>query len=182
MKRIALAFALLVACAKPEPPAPPAAPATPPPPTAQQARDLIAPSAEFGDFEFTNAGFTLPTSGAMMNEPAKIAARELAKAGWLELHANGDVALAAKARSDKRFLLRPNGLLDIVPLAKKEMGAVTAVHLPFVDFTWRWIPNEVGASFKTGVVHDRFAAEHHARATLMWDGSSWTVLKIEDAG
>ena len=39
---------------------------------------------------------------------------------------NGDISLTDKSRSDKRFLMRPNGLLDIVPLAKKEMGDVTA--------------------------------------------------------
>lgn len=187
MKRIALVFALLAACAKPEAPVAPAATAPAhPAPTAQEVHDLVASSADFGDFEFTNAGFTLPTSGAMMNEPAKISARELAAAGWLEIHTNGDVALAKKAEGDKRFLLRTNGLLDIVPLAKKEMGNVTAVHPQpdgsvIADFAWRWLPNEVGAAFKTGLVHDRFAAEQPARVTLMWDGTSWTILKIERA-
>jgi hypothetical protein len=160
------------------------APAPPPPPSPQQARDLIAGSAEFGDYEFTNASFTTPTSGAAMNEPARQAVRELAAAGWLALDPIGDVALTDKSRNDKRFLLRPNGLLDIVPLAKKEMGDVTAVrpnpdNTATVDFTWRWIANEVGAAFKTGLAHDRFAAPQDGKATLMWDGSSWTILKIE---
>lgn len=162
-----------------------AAKAAPPmPPSPQQAREQIASSAEFGEYEFTNAGFTTPVSGATMSAPVRQSVRELAQAGWLELDPAGDVALTDKSRSDKRFLLRPNGLLDIVPLAKKEMGDVTAVrrnadNTVTVDFTWRWIANEVGASFKTGLEHDRFAAQQDGRATLMWDGTGWMILKIE---
>jgi hypothetical protein len=161
-----------------------AAPKAPMPPSAEQARDLIANSADFGDYEFTNAGFTTPTSGATMSEPVRQSVKELAAAGWLALDPAGDVALTDKSRSDKRFLLRPNGLLDIIPLAKKEMGGVTAVRgnpdrTVTVDFTWRWIANEVGSAFKTGLVHDRFAAPQDGKATLMWDGTNWTILKIE---
>lgn len=159
-------------------------PAAPAPPSPEQARDLIANSADFGEYEFTNAGFTLPVSGAAMSEPARVAAKELAVAGWLALEGTGDIALTDKSRADKRFLLRPNGLLDIVPLAKKEMGAVTAVRpnddgTVTVDFAWRWIANEVGTAFRTGLVHDRFAAPQDGRATLMWNGTAWTILKIE---
>lgn len=162
----------------------PAAPAPPPPPSAQQARELIADSPELGEYEFTNAGFTTPVSGATMSEPVRQSVRELAAAGWLELDPTGDIALTERSRNDKRFLLRPNGLLDIVPLAKKEMGDVTAVRAnpdgtATVDFTWRWIANEVGAAFKTGLVHDRFAAQQDGKATLIWDGTSWGVLNIE---
>lgn len=191
MKRnLAVALLLLAACGGSEAPiadsstsATTAAPTPPPPPTAEQAREMIATSAELGEYQFTNAGFTTPTSGAMMSVPVRQSVKELAAAGWLKLDPMGDVALTEKSRNDKRFLLRPNGLLDIVPLAKKEMGNVTAVRAnpdgtATVDFTWRWIANEVGASFKTGLVHDRFAAQHNARATLIWDGTSWSVLSI----
>jgi hypothetical protein len=162
----------------------PAPPATLPPPAADQARELVAGSAEFGEYEFTNAGFTTPVSGASMSEPVRQSVRDLAAAGWLTIDPAGDVALSDKSRTDKRFLLRANGLLDIVPLAKKEMGKVTNVSAnpdgtASVDFTWRWIPNEVGSAFKTGLVHDRFAAEQDGRATLIWDGTAWSVLKIE---
>lgn len=160
------------------------APAPPPPPSPQQARELIANSPDFGEYEFTNAGFTTPTSGATMSEPVRQSVKELAAAGWLAIDGAGDVALTDKSRSDKRFLLRPNGLLDIVPLAKKEMGDVTGVranpdNTVAVDFTWRWIANEVGSAFKTGLVADRFAAQQDGRATLMWDGTSWTILQFE---
>src|SRR5690242_19384563 len=186
MKRALAVLVLLAACSQEKPieQAAPAKPAAPPPPSAAQARELIASSADFGEFEFTNAGYTTPTSGAAMNEPQRAAAKELAQAGWLTLDKTGDIALSEKSRSDKRFLLRPNGLLDIVPLAKKEMGDVTAVrgnpdNTVTVDFTWRWIANEVGEAFKTGPVHDRFAAPQDGRATLMWDGTGWMILKIE---
>lgn len=189
MKRILLILLFAAACSSEKPAiadaeASKAKPDPPPPPTAVRARELIASSADFGEYEFTNAGFTLPVSGAAMNEPARVSARELAAAGWLAMDTNGDISLTDKSRSDKRFLMRPNGLLDIVPLAKKEMGDVTAVRssedgTATVDFTWRWIANEVGSAFRTGLVHDRFAAQQDGRATLMWDGSAWTILKIE---
>lgn len=186
MKRAIVILMLLAACSKEETPieASKPAPSAPPPPTAPAARDLIANAAEFGEYEFTNAGYTTPVSAAMMNEPARVTAKELAADGWLALDGTGDIALTDKSRNDKRFLLRPNGLLDIVPLAKKEMGEVQNVTAnpdgtAFVDFTWRWLPNEVGQSFKTGLVHERFAAQQDGRATLMWDGATWSVLKIE---
>jgi hypothetical protein len=119
-----------------------------------------------------------------MSEPVRQSVKELVAAGWLDLDPAGNVALTDKSRNDKRFLLRPNGLLDIVPLAKKEMGEVTSVRAnddgtARVDFTWRWIANEVGSSFKTGLVADRFAAPQDGAATLIWDGTTWSVLKIE---
>ena len=79
-----------------------------------------------------------------------------------------------KAKEDKRFLVRPNGTLDVVPLAKKELVSIDAVRGERVDFTWKWIPNEVGALLK-----DRFAGDQKATATLLWDGTTWTVLRIE---
>ena len=184
----AFVLVLLVACGGSEAPiadqTTSAKPAAPPLPSAQQAREMIASSAEFGEYEFTNAGFTTPVSGATMSEPVRQSVKELAAAGWLELEKTGDIALTDKSRNDKRFLLRTNGLLDIVPLAKKEMGDVTSVcanddGTARVDFTWRWIANEVGSSFKTGLVADRFAAPQDGTATLIWDGTTWSVLKIE---
>ena len=185
MKRFLAVLLLLAACNSEQPPIADAEsaktkPATPQMPSAQEARDLIANSAEFGEYEFTNAGFTLPVSGAAMNEPARATAKELAAAGWLSLDTNGDIALTEKSRNDKRFLLRPNGLLDIVPLAKKEMGDVQAVRgnndgTVAADFTWRWVPNEVAASF----LRDKYEGTQNATATLMHDGTNWTLLKID---
>jgi hypothetical protein len=189
MKRLVPLLALLAACSgEPAPPATPAAetrPKTPPPPSVADARTLIADSAELGEYQFTNAAVSIPVAGSSMSDPVRAMARELAAAKWIALDGAGDVMLTERARNDKRFLLRANGILDIVPLAKKEMGDVTVVTpqpdgTAAADFTWRWIPNEVGAVFKSGPVHDRFAESHEARATLIWDGTSWSVLSIEE--
>jgi hypothetical protein len=133
------------------------------PPTAQQARAIIEKSSELAQHEFTNAAVSLPVAGSSMNEPTRDQAKQLAAGGWLAFDGAGDIMLTDKSRSDKRFLMRENGLLDVVPLAKKEMGDVTAVRANpdgtvNADFTWRWIPNEVGTAFTSGPVHDRFAA------------------------
>lgn len=187
MKRFAIALAFLLAACGGETPqtattattAP--APAAPAPPTAEEARRIIAGAAEFGDFEFTNAGYSLPMLRSMMNAPQREAAAQLVKAKWLKF--DGDVlALAAKAEGDKRFLVRPNGTLDIVPLAKKEMGAVSGVEAgpegPVAAFTWKWLPNEVGQSFTEGPLAERYAGQQTGKATLLWDGTSWSVLRI----
>jgi hypothetical protein len=157
--------------------------AAPAVPTPDQAREKIAASSEFGQHEFTNAGVSMPVSGAAMNEPTRQIARQLAAGGWVEIDPSGDVMLTARSRQDKRFILRENGLLDVVPLAKKEIGEVTAVRqIPdgtiAVDFTWRWIANEVGKSFTSGPIHDRFAAQQNASASLIWNGTEWTMLSV----
>jgi hypothetical protein len=184
MRRLLLVL-LLAACTAEKPVKTEAPkPATPAPPSAAQARDLIANSSELGEHEFTSAGWTAPVAGSSMSAPVRAEAHDLAAAGWIAIDENGDVSLNAKSRSDKRFLLRPNGLLDVVPLAKKEMGDILTVEktedgMVGVDFKWKWVPNEVGAAFRTGPVHDRLAAPHQSRAALMWDGTGWMVLKIQ---
>jgi len=159
-------------------------PVTPAAPTAERARELIASSAELGEHQFTNAGWTTPVAASSMSAPVRAEANDLANAGWIALDAKGDVSLNAKSRGDKRFLMRPNGLLDVVPLAKKEMGEVTSVHknddgTVNVNFHWTWVPNAVGTSFRSGPVHDRLAVPQESRATLMWDGTAWMVLGIQ---
>jgi hypothetical protein len=166
MKRLLLAL-LFVACTAEKPAPPPAAeaPKTPPPPSAEQARELIANAPEFGDYQFTNASVSIARRDAN--------AEALAKAGWIHFDASGNVALSPKAQTDKRFLLRQNGILDVVPLAKKELVAVTAVRGADVEFTWKWVPNEIGTLFP-----DKFAGERKNTATLLWDGANWIVLRI----
>lgn len=192
MKRLLIALALLAACSSDES-APPttteaesqqsAAPAAP---SAQQVRELIANSGTFGEHEFTNAAVSMPVSGAMMNEATRDLAKQLAAAGWIAMEPTGDVMLTDKSRNDKRFLLRDNGLLDVVPLAKKEMGNVTAVRqhpdgTVDADFTWRWMPNDVGVAFKSGPVFEQFNVPHNARASFMWNGTQWALLSITAA-
>jgi hypothetical protein len=188
MKRTLIALALALAACSSEEPAPAntesAAKPASPPPNAQQARAIIEKSGEFSQHEFTNASVSFPVAGSSMNEPTRALAKQLAAAGWLALDGTGDIMLTEKSRSDKRFLLRENGLLDVVPLAKKEMGDVIAVRPNAdgsvnADFTWRWLPNEVGTAFTAGPIHDRFAATQNATANLMWNGSEWTMIMVE---
>ncbi|HYH09873.1 MAG TPA: hypothetical protein VEK11_22685 [Thermoanaerobaculia bacterium] len=193
MKRAIAILLLLTACSSDEPAATntttasesAAAAASTAPPTADQARALIEKSGEFSQHEFTFASVSMPVSGAAMNEATRATARQLVDAGWLSLDpGTNDIMLTEKSRGDKRFILRENGLLDVVPLAKKEMGTVEAVRKNpdgtlTVDFNWKWLPNEVGQSFKTGAVHDRFAATQNAKANLMWNGTEWVMLSVE---
>ena len=178
---------LLVACGSPEPPATTStAPAPAPkaaPPNAQDAKQLIASSPEFSDYQFTNAAFTLAMKRSAMTGPTANSAHDLVQAGWIDIPSD-NVALTPKSIHDKRFLVRPNGFLDIVPIAKKEMGDVIAVHpnadnTVSADFNWRWIPNDVGQSFKSGPVRERFDTEQHATAVLNHDSSGWSVRRID---
>lgn len=177
---------LASACGKPEPPAKAtvaSVAAVPTPPTLGEAKTLIAGSPEFSDFEFTNAALTIPLSGPMSAEQ-KSAAKDLASAGWLRKNAEG-IELTAKAKSDRRWLPRPNGTVDVVPLASKELVEVTSVQRgadgnPQVSFGWRWIPNEIGSALRSGATHDRYAEPHRATATLLRDGANWTVLRIRN--
>jgi hypothetical protein len=144
------------------------------------ARKIIQSSMEFGEFQFTDAAYSLPVSHSAMNDPQRASARALAGAGWITLDGARDVMLSDKARTDKRFLLRPNGILDIVPLAKKEMGNVLAVRAnadgtASADFTWRWIANEVGGAF----LRNQFEGTQNATATLVVENGEWRVLKID---
>jgi len=181
--------ALMVSCGSPEQPAATtssAAPAEAPkaaPPSAADAKQIVASSPEFSEYEFTNAAFTLPMKRSAMTGPTANSAHDLVRGGWIDIPSD-NVALTPKSVNDKRFLVRPNGFLDIVPIAKKELGDVTAVRpnadgTASADFNWRWIPNEVGQSFKSGPVRERFDAEQHATAVLTHDANGWSVLRID---
>jgi len=188
MRKFLIALLLLAGCAAEQPAAdsktttaPSERPAAPSPGDAQT---LIANAPELGEYQFTEAGWTAPVSGAAMSEPLRAEAKQLAAAGWIAIDNNGDISLTDKSRNDKRFLLRPNGLLDIVPLAKKEFGKVLAVRdrdgVVTVDFTWRWLPNEVGQALTSGLTADRYAAtDRKSTAELAWDGTRWTIVQIK---
>jgi hypothetical protein len=185
MRRLLIAI-VLAACTGEQPATDTAVaqkPARPAAPSPQEAATLIKGSMEFGEYQFTNAGWTTPVSGSSMSEPVRAEARQLAAAGWIALDGAGDVMLTEKGRNDRRFLLRQNGILDVVPLASKEFGAVEAVRdrdgMVTVDFTWKWVPNEVGSAFTAGPTHDRYAASQQATAELTHDGRNWVIVQIK---
>ena len=158
------------------------APAPAAPPTLEEARALLAGSAEFSEYQFTNAAYTLPLSRQAMNAPALEVANQLKAQKWIGFDGDGNVVLTQKATADRRFLVRPNGVVDIVPLARKELLGVDGVvpgAEPAVDFRWKWVPNEIGSAVKTGTLAERYRGEKRARATLLRSGQAWTVLKIE---
>ena len=178
-----LGWALAAGCGEapsPQPAAEQSAPVPVAPPSIDQARSLLEASPEFSDYQFTRAAYSLPMKRSAMNEPARTAAASLRKAGWIALSGD-EVVLSEKAKNDRRFIVRPNEVVDLVPLAKKELTGVTAVRAsaaaaePLVDFEWRWVPNEIGSLFP-----NRYEGTQKATATLLRDGEAWVVLRIEE--
>jgi hypothetical protein len=158
--------------------------APPPPPTTEAAKQLITDSAAFSDYQFTNASYSLPLKRSRFNEVTSKGAEELRAAGWIRFEGD-DVVLEPKAESDRRWLVRPNGFVDIVPIAKKELTEVSSVT-PQADgnlkanLCWQWIPNEVGSAFKSGLVRERIETMHCAIADLQpSDDGGWEVLLVE---
>jgi hypothetical protein len=155
----------------------------PPLPSAEEARALIEGSQEFSEFEFVNVAWTMPMSRSQMNEPALAGARDLLASGWIQFEGD-QVVLTDKAKADRRFLARPNGFLDVVPLAKKELTEVSTPSMAEdgnarARFCFRWIANEVGSSFRSGMLAERFSLPHCGTAELQPDGGGgWEVLLL----
>jgi len=175
LRQAAALLLLVLACSKPAPPPAPKREALPAPPTAAAAQELIANAPEFGDYQFTNAAFTFAQKKPVMSPLMLDGAKRLSAAKWIRLEGD-EVVLTDKAKSDKRFLVRPNGFIDVVPLAKKEMIGVTSVKqqpdgLVLAEFSWKWMPNEIGS-----VLGQPSKGDQKATAKLMWDGTAWTVL------
>lgn len=155
-------------------------------PSPQEAAKLIEEAPEFGDFQFTYASWSVPLKREALNENTRKTVDELRSAGWLGYDGDGDVVLSAKAQNDRRFLVRPNGTVDIVPLAKKELVSVESVEpapqdQALVTFMWKWLPNEVGSALKSGLIHQQLNTPHRATAKLMRSGDAWMLLNIETA-
>jgi hypothetical protein len=157
-----------------------------PPPAAAQAVLVIRDSPEFGDFHFTDASLSIPVEGANQHGEQSQYAKALIQGGWLANKPN--VELTDRANQDRRFLLRPNGVLDVVPLAKKELIDVVFVldnHDGTVNaaFNWHWIPNDIGQALPPRTTLGKRYAEpsYRAIATLQDDGKVWSVKKIEDS-
>jgi hypothetical protein len=180
-----LVIVLATGCGSPEKPAASAPPAAKRValPSADQAREVIASSADFGDLQFTSVLVSLPLSRARMREDQRAIAEQLRHAGWIAY--SGDRIILAKAKDDKRFVVRPNGYVDVGPLAKKELLSVDTVRAApdgraDADITWRWVPTEVGGALIEPPLRDQLRATHRAHVTLIFDGTAWTVLRIEE--
>ena len=105
----------------------------------------------------------------------------------------GDVLLRAAAtarnhsrnsrrcRAARSGAIRQNGSFDIAPLGNKEVVATNQV-VPGnegqvrVFFVWKLVPNEIGKEID--LLDQIFIDENEAMATLIRDGTSWSVLKI----
>ena len=150
-------------------------------PSAADAQAIIEKSSDFGELDFTQTAVTIPVKKSAMNEPQLDHAKQLAAAGWLKF--DGDDVTLTKGKDDARFNVRGNGFIDVVPVAKKKMGTASNVRQSAdgcdADFTWEWVPTEVGGAFQHGAVADMFTKPHHSVATLMWDGGNWTILRIK---
>ncbi len=155
------------------------------PPSTEVAFDIVSKSQLFSEYNFTRAAFSLPMQANLLKGAALESAQDLAKAGWVFIDEAGNLVLAPKADGDKRFIVRPNGSLDIVPLAKKEFASVDALGHDeegdvTVDFTWHWMPNEVGQSFEHGEIATRYDGDRKARATIYPTRDGWNVLRIRE--
>lgn len=189
MNRTLLAAALLLfACSKsPEPAAADqtkSAEKSAALPTKEQAAKIITEAPEFADFQFTYASWSVPLDKNALNDNTRKTVEELRAAGWLGYDGDGNVVLAKKAEEDRRFLVRSNRTLDIVPLAKKELMSIDSIARRAdgnvqVGFTWRWIPNEVGSALRSGLIAEQLAATHRANARLLSTDGAWTLLIIE---
>ena len=154
------------------------------PPSPESAGETIASSPEFSEYKFTRAAYSLPMQGSQLKGAAREAAEDLEKAGWILRDRAGNIVSAGKSVDDKRFIVRENGSLDIVPLARKEFVAVDGLGHDdegdvTVDFTWRWMPNEVAQAFERGGIATRYEGEQRARATIYKakDGT-WKIMRI----
>jgi hypothetical protein len=157
-----------------------------PPPSPAQALLLIRDSPELGDLHFTDAAVSIPVEKTNQHGEQSLYARALAQDGWLANKPN--VELTDRANQDRRFLLRTNGVLDVVPLAKKELIDVVSVTdnrdgTAAATFNWRWIPNDIGRLFPPQTMLGKRYSQpsYRAVATLQNDGTVWSVKRIEDS-
>lgn len=154
------------------------------PPSPETAGELIAASPEFSEYMFTRTAYSLPMQGSQLKGAAREAAEDLEKGGWILIDPSGNLVIAGKSADDKRFIVRENGSLDIVPLAKKEFVSIDGFGNDdegdvTIEFTWRWLPNEVAGAFERGKIATRFVGDQKARATVYpaRDGS-WKIMRI----
>ena len=188
MKRLACVVLLLAACGGEKPAetttaataTTTTAAAAPALPTLEEAQKIVAESGPFSEFELDYAAVNVPVSLATASEEQRSVADDLKRTGWVTIE-NDTVAFTEKAKNDPRFNMRQNGFFDVVPLGKKQIVATKQVvpgdaGQARVFFVWQLVPNEVGKEID--LLSQRFIDENDAMATLIYDGTSWSVLKI----
>jgi hypothetical protein len=156
-----------------------------PPPTPEEAAEIVTKAPEFSDFRFTSVTLSIPAQESMMHSQMRSYVRDLEQAGWLRVDRTGTVVLTDKARSDSRWVERPNQFFDIAPLARKELVEVTSVNpaeggAVNVDFTYEWVQNATGAALQSGLLREILDSHHYATATLQDFGDGWEVYIIRE--
>lgn len=149
-------------------------------PSSAEAKAAIEASPSWSDFQFSYAAWSFQMDRPIEHPTTLQLAKDLEAAGWMEVGSDGTIALTDKAQQDPRFLVRQNSTVDIVPMARKEVTDVKTIMANEdgtvrVEFGWRWLPNEVGASFKSGFIYDRYSAPQTSSATLQKAGEKWTA-------
>lgn len=156
------------------------------PPTEAEAMQIVGDSAEWSDYQFTYSSWSFQLGTPIAHPTTRQLVDDLVAAGWLRVTKAGMIELTEKAKTDKRFLVRATNSLDIVPMAKKELVGVTSVTLEpdgvvRAEVRWKWVANDVGASFRSGFIKERYDAPQVAVATLENANGAWRVRKVEPA-
>ncbi|MGA7614710.1 MAG: hypothetical protein WBX15_05950 [Thermoanaerobaculia bacterium] len=146
---------------------------------------MILAAPEWSDYDFSEAAWTLPMDRPIENPITLQMAKDLQAAGWIVLESTQRIALTTRALNDRHFIARPSGVVEMVPMAVKEFDGVETVRPAedgnvAVDFKWHWNPNAVGASFKSGFLHDRYTTPREGTAILQPSNGKWKVWLIQD--
>lgn len=155
------------------------------PPTIEEARSIVEGSQPLAQYKFSDAAITIPMRSQMLGDNMRAAIVDLERTGWIGFDQEGNVAITTKALQDNRFIVRQGETLDIVPVASKRFGEILDVGTdaagdPYIDFSWGWAPNEIGASFQSGYFYDRYSGTYYGRAKLVRAPEGWRIYTIEE--
>jgi hypothetical protein len=153
-------------------------------PSPEEAQKVIASSPAWSDHQFSQAAWSLPLGQPIAHPTTMSIAKDLESSGWLVVDGTDRVVLTDRAMRDKRFLVRENNVVEMVPLARKEIDEVTDVRAGDggeieADIRWRWVANEIGASFRSGFLKERYEAPQLSTARMRRAGESWAVITVE---
>ena len=142
---------------------------------------IVGESPEWSDYESPSSAWSFAIDVKAINPLVRANADDLAKAGWIVI-GKERVTLSDKARTDPRFLTRPNGFIDVVPIAKKEIASVDlntkSGEVVICDLTWTWRANEVGSAFVSDPLHAKLTSPQYATVELRPYKGRWGVWEI----